>query len=116
MAGGGDTIGLVDAETIAALGRDGLLINISRGTTIDEAALLVALESGGIAGAGLDVFQSEPTIDPRFFPPRQRRAVTPHQGSATVATRQAMGALVRANLMAHFAGEALPTAVLHRQR
>lgn len=115
VAGGGDTIGLVDAETIAALGRDGLLINISRGTTIDEAALLVALENGGIAGAGLDVFQNEPAIDPRFF--RLGNVVlSPHQGSATVATRQAMGALVRANLTAYFAGEALPTAVLHRQR
>lgn len=115
VAGGGDTIGLVDTETIAALGRDGLLINISRGTTIDEAALLVALENGGIAGAGLDVFQSEPAIDPRFF--RLGNVVlSPHQGSATVATRQAMGALVRANLTAYFAGEALPTAVLHRQR
>lgn len=114
VAGGGDTIGLVDAETIAALGRDGLLINISRGTTIDEAALLVALENGGIAGAGLDVFQGEPAIDPRFLS-LGNVVLSPHQGSATMVTRQAMGAVVRANLAAYFAGEALPNAVVRRQ-
>ncbi|SCM78112.1 Glyoxylate reductase [uncultured Pleomorphomonas sp.] len=115
VAGGGDTVGLVDASTIAALGRDGLLVNISRGTTIDEAALIAALESGAIAGAGLDVFLNEPAIDPRFF--RLGNVVlSPHQGSATVATRQAMGALVRANLAAHFAGEALPTAIVRRRK
>lgn len=113
VAGGSDTVGLVNAETIAALGRDGLLINISRGTTINEAALIAALESETIAGAGLDVFLNEPNIDPRFF--RLRNIVlSPHQGSATVATRRAMGELVRANLAAHFAGKALPTAVLPR--
>ncbi len=113
VAGGGDTVGLVDAATITALGRDGLLVNISRGTTVDEAALIAALESGAIAGAGLDVFRDEPTIDPRFS--RLGNVVlSPHRGSATVATRQAMGALVRANLAAHFAGKALPTAVLSR--
>lgn len=114
VAGGGETTGLVDAATIAALGRDGLLVNISRGTTVDEAALIVALESGAIAGAGLDVFLNEPIIDPRF----SRLAnvlLSPHQGSATKATRQAMGALVRANLAAHFAGDALPTPVLGRR-
>ncbi len=115
VAGGGDTVGLVDAPTIAALGRDGLVVNISRGTTVDEAALIAALESGAIAGAGLDVFRDEPAIDPRFS--RLGNVVlSPHQGSATVATRRAMGALVRANLAAHFAGEALPTAVLRRRR
>ncbi|MBS1182211.1 MAG: ghrB [Proteobacteria bacterium] len=113
VAGGGDTVGLVDAATITALGRDGLLVNISRGTTVDEAALIAALESGAIAGAGLDVFRDEPTIDPRFS--RLGNVVlSPHQGSATVATRRAMGALVRTNLAAHFAGKALPTAVLSR--
>lgn len=115
VAGGGDTVGLVDAATIAALGRDGLLVNISRGTTVDEAALIAALESGAIAGAGLDVFRDEPAIDSRFS--RLGNVVlSPHQGSATAATRQAMGALVRTNLAAHFAGMALPTAVLHRHR
>lgn len=115
VAGGGDTVGLVGAETIAALGRDGILINISRGTTVDEVALIAALESGSIAGAGLDVFLNEPAIDPRFFH-LGNVVLSPHQGSATLATRQAMGALVRANLAAHFAGKALPTAILPRHR
>ncbi len=115
VAGGGDTVGLVDAATIAALGRDGLLINISRGTTVDEAALIAALENGTIAGAGLDVFLNEPAIDPRFSR-LDNVLLSPHQGSATQATRQAMGALVRANLAAHFAGEALPTPVIDRRR
>ena len=114
VAGGGDTVGLVDAATIAALGPNGLLVNISRGTTVDEAALIAALESGTIAGAGLDVFRNEPAIDPRFS--RLGNVVlSPHQGSATMATRQAMGALVRANLAAHFAREDLPTAVIRRR-
>lgn len=111
VAGGDDTCGLVSAEAIAALGRDGLLINISRGTTVDEEALIIALESDAIAGAGLDVFLNEPTIDERFFG-LGNVVLSPHRGSATVATRQAMGAVVRANLAAHFAGEVLPTAVL----
>lgn len=115
VAGGNDTVGLVDAETMAALGRDGLLINISRGTTIDEQALIGALETETIAGAGLDVFLNEPAIDPRFFK-LDNVVLSPHQGSATKTTRQAMGALVRANLAAHFEGQALPTVVLHRQR
>lgn len=115
VAGGDDTVGLVDAATIAALGRDGLLVNISRGTTIDERALIAALENGAIAGAGLDVFKNEPAIDPRLL--RLKNVVlSPHQGSATVATRQAMGALVRANLAAHFAGKDLPTPVVRRTR
>lgn len=115
VAGGSDTVGLVDAETIAALGRDGLLINISRGTTVDEAALIAALESKTIAGAGLDVFLNEPAIDRRFLG-LGNVVLSPHQGSATVATRRAMGELVRANLAAHFAGETLPTAVLQHHR
>ena len=113
VAGGSDTAALVDAKTIAALGADGLIVNISRGTTIDEPALIRALENGTIAGAALDVFLGEPAIDPRFAR-LDNVLLSPHQGSATVATRQAMGALVRANLAAHFAGEALPTAVLPR--
>ena len=114
VAGGGDTIGLIDAETIAALGPEGLLVNISRGTTIDEAALIAALETASIAGAGLDVFLNEPAIDARFLH-LDNVVLSPHQGSATITTRRAMGALVRANLAAHFAGESLPAAVLHRR-
>lgn len=111
VAGGDSTNGLIGADTIAALGREGLLINISRGTTIDESALIAALESGLIGGAGLDVFLNEPSIDPRFFR-LENIVLSPHRGSATTATRRAMGKLVRANLEAHFAGSELPTPVL----
>lgn len=114
VAGGPDTEGLVDADTIAAVGPSGHLVNIARGSTVDEAALIGALESGAIAGAGLDVFLGEPDIDPRFFK-LANVVLSPHQGSATEPTRRAMGALMRANLAAHFAGEALKTPVLSRQ-
>lgn len=113
VAGGSETTALFGADAIAALGPEGVLINISRGSTVDEAALIAALESGAIAGAGLDVFLDEPTIDPRFLK-LANVLLSPHQGSATVATRKAMGALMRRNLDAHFAGETLPTPVLNR--
>jgi lactate dehydrogenase-like 2-hydroxyacid dehydrogenase len=115
VAGGDGTVGLIDATVLAALGKDGLFVNISRGSTVDEAALIAALESGAIAGAGLDVFIGEPKIDRRFAG-LDNVVLSPHQGSATLASRQAMGALVRANLAAHFAGDKLPSAVLERRR
>lgn len=111
LAGGEGTRGIVSAEVIAALGPDGILVNISRGTTVDEAALLGALEQGRIRGAGLDVFLNEPAIDPRFAA-LQNTVLQPHHGSGTVETRQAMGKLVRDNLAAHFAGEPLLTPVV----
>lgn len=111
VAGGNSTNGLIGAETIGALGRESLLINISRGTTVDEAALIEALENESIGGAGLDVFLNEPTINPRFCR-LENVVLSPHRGSATTATRKAMGMLVRANLEAHFAGRELPTPVL----
>lgn len=114
VAGGAETVGLFAAEAIAALGPEGVLVNISRGSTVDEAALIAALESGAIAGAGLDVFLDEPTIDPRFLK-LANVLLSPHQGSATVATRKAMGALMRSNLDAHFASATLPTPVLVRR-
>ncbi|WP_438752333.1 2-hydroxyacid dehydrogenase [Pararhizobium sp. O133] len=110
LAGGEGTRGIVSAEVIEALGPDGILVNISRGTTVDEAALLDALEQGRIRGAGLDVFLNEPRIDPRFAA-LQNTVLQPHHGSGTVETRQAMGRLVRDNLAAHFAGQPLLTPV-----
>lgn len=111
LAGGEGTRGIVTAEVIDALGPDGIFVNISRGTTVDEAALLDALEQGRIRGAGLDVFLNEPSINPRFVA-LKNVILQPHHGSGTVETRQAMGKLVRDNLAAHFSGEPLLTPVV----
>jgi lactate dehydrogenase-like 2-hydroxyacid dehydrogenase len=111
LVGGPETENYVSAEVIAALGARGVLINISRGSTVDEDALLDALESGALAGAGLDVFRDEPQIDPRFLA-LDNVVLQPHQASGTVETRAAMAALQRANVAAFLAGEALPSAVV----
>ncbi|WP_299925763.1 2-hydroxyacid dehydrogenase [uncultured Pelagimonas sp.] len=110
LVGGKETEKHVSAEAIAALGPRGVVINISRGTTVDEAALLDALESGAIAGAGLDVFLNEPNIDPRFAA-LDNVVLQPHQGSGTVETRTAMAMLQHDNIAAFLAGDALLTPV-----
>jgi lactate dehydrogenase-like 2-hydroxyacid dehydrogenase len=110
LAGGPSTKGIVSAEVLEALGPDGYLINISRGSTVDETALLAALQSRSIKGAGLDVFLNEPGIDPCFLA-LDNAVLHPHHGSGTVETRRAMGQLVRDNLAAHFAGQPLLTPV-----
>jgi len=110
LVGGKETEKFVSAEVIEALGPRGILVNILRGTTVDEAALLGALEQGRIAGAGLDVFLNEPNIDPRFYA-LPNVVIQPHQGSGTVETRAAMGQLQRDNIAAFRAGRALLTAV-----
>jgi len=109
-AGGPETAHICDADAIAALGKDGMIVNISRGSTIDEAAMLDALETGAIAGAALDVFASEPDFDPRFVK-LDNVLLLPHVGSATVETRKAMGALMIANIVAASEGRALLTPV-----
>ena len=111
VAGGAGTRALVDATVLQALGPRGFVVNISRGTTVDEPALLDALERQAIAGAALDVFLNEPHIDERFKA-LPNVVLFPHGGSATVETRRAMGQLMRDNLSAHFAGEPLLTAVV----
>jgi lactate dehydrogenase-like 2-hydroxyacid dehydrogenase len=111
LAGGASTQGIINADVLQALGRDGILINISRGSTVDEAALLDALERNVIKGAGLDVFWNEPNIDERFLT-RENVVLQPHHASGTVETRQAMGRLVRDNLAAHFARQPLLTPVI----
>ena len=110
IVGGPDTEKFVSKEVIDALGPRGVVVNISRGTTVDEAALLDALEQGRIAGAGLDVFLGEPDIDPRFYA-LDNVVIQPHQGSGTVETRAAMGQLQRDNIAAFHAGQPLLTAV-----
>jgi D-3-phosphoglycerate dehydrogenase len=110
-AGGEGTRNLVGAETLRALGPEGVLVNIARGSVVDEPALLESLRTGAIAAAGLDVFWNEPRIDPAFAE-LENVVLQPHHASGTVETRAAMGRLVRENLVAHFAGRTLPTAVV----
>jgi D-3-phosphoglycerate dehydrogenase len=105
------TRGIIDARVLQALGPDGILVNVSRGSTVNEPDLLAALEGGTIKGAGLDVFWNEPAIDPRFAALRNV-VLQPHHASGTVETRRAMGRLVRDNLAAHFAGHPLVTPVV----
>jgi lactate dehydrogenase-like 2-hydroxyacid dehydrogenase len=95
---------------LAALGAKGILVNVARGSVVDEAALVEALERGVIGGAALDVFENEPHVPERLRALPQV-VLTPHIGSATAQTRQAMADLAQANLRAHFAGQALPTPV-----
>jgi lactate dehydrogenase-like 2-hydroxyacid dehydrogenase len=111
LPGGEATRGIVDAEVLQALGPRGWLVNVSRGTTVDEGALLQALEQKTIAGAALDVFLNEPRIDPRFAA-LDNVVLHPHHGSGTEQTRRAMGELVRRNLQAHFDGLPLVTPVV----
>lgn len=104
------TQNIVNADMLKALGKTGVLINIARGSVVDEDALLAALNDGTIAGAGLDVFVNEPKIREDFFT-APNTVLMPHQASATVETRVAMGELVLANIAAHFTGEKPPTTV-----
>jgi lactate dehydrogenase-like 2-hydroxyacid dehydrogenase len=106
--GGDATHHIVDAAILAALGKDGILVNIARGSLVDEPALVTALKAGTIAGAGLDVFADEPTV-PDALKTMDQVILSPHQGSATVDGRAAMAALVIANLDAHFGGKSLLT-------
>lgn len=105
-AAGTENAGAVDAAVLAALGAEGVLVNIARGSLVDQPALIAALANGGIAGAGLDVFAEEPEVPSELH--RETVVLSPHQGSATVAARAAMAALVVANLDAHFAGGTPP--------
>ncbi|MEX5729552.1 lactate dehydrogenase-like 2-hydroxyacid dehydrogenase [Rhodovulum iodosum] len=110
LVGGPATEGYVSRAAIEALGPRGVLINISRGTTVDEGALLDALEQGKIAGAGLDVFLNEPDIDPRFLA-LDNVVLQPHQGSGSVETRRAMAVLQLDNIRAFLDGRELLTPV-----
>jgi lactate dehydrogenase-like 2-hydroxyacid dehydrogenase len=110
LAGGVSTKAIVSGDVLLALGPDSYLVNVSRGTTVDEAALLDALESRVIKGAALDVFLNEPNIDARLLA-LDNVVLQPHHGSGTIETRKAMGRLVRDNLAAHFAGQPLVTPV-----
>ncbi len=108
--GGPDTHHLVSAAVIAALGPQGTLVNVARGSVVDEPALVAALAEGRLGHAALDVFESEPVPSPAVLQ-LPNVIVQPHQGSATLETRTAIGQLMIDNLSAHFAGRALLTPV-----
>ena len=108
--GGAGTRHLVNAAVLAALGTKGILVNVARGSVVDEAALIDALERGVIGGAGLDVFEAEPNV-PERLRALPHVVLAPHIGSATGQTRQAMADRAFANLRAFFDGKPLPSAV-----
>jgi len=108
--GGPATSKLVDANVLAALGPKGTLVNIARGSIVDEPALVAALQAGTIRGAGLDVFAAEPKV-PAALLALDNVVLLPHVGSATRETRQAMADLCRANLDAWFAGKPVPVPI-----
>jgi lactate dehydrogenase-like 2-hydroxyacid dehydrogenase len=108
--GGDATRGLVSRAVMEALGPEGTIVNIARGSVIDEPAMIEALKSGKLGAAGLDVFDKEPNV-PAELLALDNVVLQPHVGSATHPTRTAMGQLVIDNLAAHFAGKALVTPV-----
>ena len=109
--GGAGTAKLVNARVLDALGPQGYLVNIARGSVVDEAVLLRYLQEKKIAGAGLDVFEHEPDVPPEFFA-LDNAVLYPHVASATVETRKAMGDLQVENLHLHFAGKQVLTRVV----
>ncbi|WP_128565678.1 2-hydroxyacid dehydrogenase [Methylobacterium crusticola] len=108
--GGPDTKGLVGREVLEALGPHGVLINVARGSLVDEDALAAALASGTIESAGLDVFADEPRV-PAALIAQEHAVLLPHVGSASVHTRNAMGQLVVDNLTSWFDGKGPVTPV-----
>ncbi|MDA3920551.1 MAG: 2-hydroxyacid dehydrogenase [Salinisphaera sp.] len=104
------THNLVNAQVLAALGEAGYLVNIARGSVVDELALIDALANNTIAGAALDVFAEEPQV-PEALRQSDKVVLAPHIGSATWQTRRAMGDLLLDNLDAHIAGKSLVTPV-----
>jgi hydroxypyruvate reductase len=109
-AGGPSTAGLVSRDVLRALGPNGLLVNVARGTVVDETALLQVLQTKELGCAALDVFADEPRI-PRALLEHPQLVLTPHIASATDQARLGMGQLVLANIAACVAGHPLPTPV-----
>jgi lactate dehydrogenase-like 2-hydroxyacid dehydrogenase len=104
VPGGAGTAKMVNADVMKALGPRGVIINVARGTVVDEQALVAALKSGTILAAGLDVFEKEPNV-PDELKAMQNVVLLPHIGSASVVTRNAMDQLVVDNLKTWFAGK-----------
>jgi lactate dehydrogenase-like 2-hydroxyacid dehydrogenase len=104
VPGGASTAKMINADVMKALGPRGVIINVARGTVVDEPALIAALKSGTILAAGLDVFEKEPNV-PDELKSLQNVVLLPHIGSASVVTRNAMDQLVVDNLKAWFGGK-----------
>lgn len=102
---------LVNGSVLEALGKNGMLVNVARGSIVDEQALVKAISNGVIAGAALDVFADEPNV-PAELIASDRVVLTPHIASGTVDTRRAMGELMLNNLDAYAAGKDLITPVV----
>lgn len=111
VAGGEGSRHLVDADVLAALGPNGFLVNVARGSVVDEDALVAALESDRIAGAGLDVFADEPRV-PQALLDRDDVVLLPHLASGTVETRADMRDLVLSNVERFLADGTLLTPVI----
>jgi len=111
VPGGGSTSGLVSRKVLEALGPNGAIVNLGRGSLIDERAMVDLLQSGGLGGAALDVFEQEPKM-PEALWSMPNVVLSPHQGSATGKTRWAMGDLVVRNLRAHQSGKPAITPVV----
>jgi lactate dehydrogenase-like 2-hydroxyacid dehydrogenase len=104
LPGGASTAKMINADVMKALGPRGVIVNVARGSVIDEPALIAALKSGTILAAGLDVFANEPAV-PEELRAMQNVVLLPHIGSASVVTRNAMDQLVVDNLKTWFAGK-----------
>lgn len=113
VPGGPETEGMINASVLNALGPTGTLINVARGSVVDEAALIAALSDGRLGSAGLDVYMNEPNPDPALTG-LPNVTLYPHHASGTVETRDAMAQTVVDNLAAHYAGNPLVTPVFGR--
>ena len=110
VPGGGANTALIDAAALAAMKQSGIFVNIARGDVVDEPALIAALQSGQIAGAGLDVFAAEPIV-PDAFRAMENVVLLPHLGTAALEVRAAMGQMALDNIIAWDEGRPLPQAV-----
>jgi len=109
--GGAETRHLINETRLNLMKPTAHLVNTARGDVVDSKALIKALRENRIAGAGLDVYENEPDLDPAFLT-LNNVSLLPHLGSATLSTRTAMGEKVLENLMAYFAGRELPNRVV----
>ncbi|WP_050299151.1 2-hydroxyacid dehydrogenase [Yersinia frederiksenii] len=113
ISGGKDSAGLVNKTTFSAMPNHALLINIARGSMINQDDLIHALQQQEIGGAGLDVFADEPNV-PQTLIDMDNVVLLPHIASATTETRIQMSDIVFSNILAHFSGEKAPTAIIYK--